>query len=187
LDAPGLSQIAMHPQDRLLSSPQWLLRTLNAGGVTAAVGGMALLMDQVWLVPSLGPSILMQCYMPRSPESRLYPLAVGQLLGVVAGLVAVGVVGLALGLPPADAGPGLHPNQVAAAVIALLLTLLLQILLRALHPPAASTAMLWALGQIPVSLGQVAGIGGAIALVAAVGEPVRRWEAKRLPKDRDSG
>jgi len=177
----------MNPQDRVLSRHQWLLRTLNAGGVTAAVGGMALFMDQVWLVPSLGPSILMQCYMPRSPESGLYPLAVGQLLGVVAGVIAVLSVGLVLGLPPSDAGPGLQPNQVVAAVIALLLTLLLQILLRALHPPAASTAMLWALGQIPVSFGQVVGIGGAIALVAAVGEPVRRWEAKRLPEDRDNG
>ena len=163
-----------------LSVLQWLGKTLNAGVVTAIIGALALWSSRAWLIPSLGPSILMQCYMPHSRESRVYSVVVGQWSGMAAGIVAVAVAGSAGG-PSELAAGALRPDQVIAAVLALTLTLLLQIPLRAVHPPAASTALLWAIGSVPFSLHAVVTVAGAIGLVGLIGEPVRRWEARRIP------
>lgn len=69
-------------------------------------------------------------------------------------------------------------------MLALLLTLLLQIGARALHPPAASMAMLRATGTVALTLHHVLATAGAVAVVGLIGEPIRRWEAKRIPRRR---
>lgn len=165
-----------------LSASQWLLRSMNAGLVTGMLGIVAIWSSTVWLIPSLGPSILMQCFMPRADESRFRHVVLGQLLGVAAGILAVTLAG-AIGEPSELATGMLRPAQVIAAALSVVATLLLQIRVRALHPPAASTALMWALGSISLTPSGLVSTVVAITLVGVLGEPVRRWEANRLPAD----
>lgn len=165
-----------------LSTHQWLLRSLNAGLLTGVLGLLAIWTDGIWLVPSLGPSILMQCFMPRARESSFRHVVIGQSIGMLSGIFAVILAG-AVGDSSELATGTLRPDQVLAAVLSVMTTLLLQLGTKTLHPPAASTALMWALGSLSLNASDLVSTVLAIALVGALGEPVRRWEATRLPAD----
>ncbi len=163
-------------------SPRWWWGALGAGLVTGALGGLALWAHVPALIPSLGPSIIMQCYLPFSPNARPYQLMVGQLLGIGAGLIAVSLTGTGH-LPSELASGALSPGQAMAAVVGVMLTLLAQVAAGAIHPPGASTALLFAVGSIRPNLEGISTVIWGILLVGIFGEGVRRWQAANMRRE----
>lgn len=138
--------------------------------VTLAVGAVALAAAQPWLFPSLGPTALTQIEYPEHPTAHFYNTVVGHLLAAAAAFACV-LAFHAQGLPPATVRA--TPERVGAAAAALALTVALTRLLRASHPPAASTALLIALGGFAVTAHDAVAIVVGVLLVATVGGGIR--------------
>ncbi len=56
-------------------------------------GLIGLLAHQPWLFPSLGPTAFLQAEQPEQPTARFYNTVVGHLHGLVAGILAVLILG----------------------------------------------------------------------------------------------
>lgn len=162
-----------HPRvtraDALVGDP------LAAAAVTAAVGLVAVVAGQPWLFPSLGPTALVQIEYPEHLTARFYNTVVGHLVAAVAAYASVLATG-AEGLPPATTH--VTPERVVAAAVALTLTVAGTRVLHASHPPAASTALLIALGGFAVSLHDAGAILAGVLLVATIGGSVRSLRAR---------
>jgi hypothetical protein len=98
---------------------RWWRRPRFAGcAIGIAVCGLAAyLAKQPLLFPSLGPSALLFFEKPTAPESSPYRAVVGHLVGILAGVAAIAVLGL-LGAPSVlEAGASLgllgEPRQLA--------------------------------------------------------------------------
>ncbi len=139
-------------------------------------GLMALVTGRVWLFPSLGPTAFLQAEAPTLPMSRLYNTLIGHLVGIIAGYLAV----IMLGLNGADSVFVIHRVTVGrmwASVIAVTLTLAGQILLKAAHAPAAATTLLITMGGFQRKWSDVADLAVGILIVAFMGECLRRLRA----------
>ncbi|NLN77940.1 MAG: HPP family protein [Armatimonadetes bacterium] len=137
---------------------------------------MALVTGRVWLFPSLGPTAFLQAEAPTLPMSRLYNTLIGHLVGIIAGYLAV----IMLGLNGADSVFVIHRVTVGrmwASVIAVTLTLAGQILLKAAHAPAAATTLLITMGGFQRKWSDVADLAVGILIVAFMGECLRRLRA----------
>lgn len=128
---------------------RYALRALERsvlGGILVMIPGtLGYLTDNLWLFPSLGPSLVLMVVLPHNKTSRAYNTFAGQLLGIVCGFAAALATG-ATGGPSALAGGHLLAPHVAAAGLAVMMMILLQLLFRAIHPPGSSTAIMIALG-----------------------------------------
>ncbi len=144
---------------------------LAASIVMVIVGAFSLASGRPILFASLGPTALLQIEYPEHRAARFYNTVVGHLAAATAAFLAVIVSG-AQSSPVATRQ--LSPERVLAATVALGLTIVLTRLLRASHPPAASTALLIALGGFDVTLHDAATIAIGVVLVAIVGGGVRR-------------
>jgi CBS-domain-containing membrane protein len=146
-----------------------------------AVGGTSLLAGQPWLFPSLGPTALVEIEYPAHRSARIYNVIVGHLSAMIAGFFAVILLG-AQRLPMALVRP--TPSRVLAAAIAISLTLAATRLLRASHPPAASTTLVVALGGFAATWHDAATIVAGVVLVAIVGRGLRRVRVLGRRRDR---
>jgi CBS-domain-containing membrane protein len=95
-------------------------------------------------------------------------------MGALAAIAAV-FLGGTEDAPPVLSANMLTLPRAAAGSIAMLLTLLLQVLARSSHPPAAATTLLIALGGFTLSIKSMLVLLAGVLLVAALGEPLRRW------------
>lgn len=126
----------------------------------------------VLLAPSLGAAILTQVATPTIPSAKLWPIAVGQLCGLLGGICGVHLAAAA-GLPPfTGAHPPLLP-RVAAVAIAMPITGIAMFATRALCPVGGATALVVALGTETANWDGVWRLGAGIALVTALGEGAR--------------
>jgi HPP family protein len=150
-----------------------IISPLVAAGITALPGLLALASGQVLLFPSLGPSAVMQAHSPEHRSSRFYNVVVSHLAGLAAADVCVLVFGLAHA-PSIFQLHAVTAARVAAAVLAIALATAAEIVLRATHPPAASTTLLVALGSFRPTLHDGALIAIGVLIVATAGEAVRR-------------
>ena len=147
------------------------------------VGVLGLVAGSPWLVPSLGPTAVLLALTPVHPTARPWNTFVGHLGGLLAGFVAVAIVGAA-GAPTVLGDHVLVPVRVGAAVIAIALTMIAGSLARASHPPAAATTLLVALGGI-ATLDQSLALMAGVATITVVGEGFRRLRIHRLtPSER---
>lgn len=153
--------------------PDWLWAPLAAALIILCVGLLALWVGQPWLFPSLGPTALMQAHVPTHRTARIYNVVIGHIMGITAGVLGVLVAGARLD-PAVTLTHMLLPAQIWAAVIAVIATLLLQEAARASHPPAASTALLIAVGGFHVTVRDMMIILAGVLLVGLIGEPLRR-------------
>jgi hypothetical protein len=147
--------------------------------VLLCVGVTGVIARQPWLFPSLGPTAFTQTEYPGHRTARFYNVLMGHGCGVAAGLLAVFVSG-ASGPPSILATARLTTARMAAAAIAVALTILLTLLLRAAHPPAVSTSLLFALGVFRPNLHDVLVIGAGVLITACAGELLRRLRLRRL-------
>jgi len=161
--------------------PDIVWAPVTVGSLTLMVGLFGLVADQPWLFPSLGPSAFLQVEKPQQATSRFYNVVVGHLHGVAAGLFAVLLL-------EADRAPALISTEevtlvrVVAAVLAATLSMLLGFVLKASHPPAAATALLFALGSYEPTIQDVMTVVAGVLMFAIAGEFLRqlRLKAKSL-------
>lgn len=163
--------------------PALLWVPASIAALTLAVGGLALVFDQPWLVASLGPTAYLQTQAPAQPAARFQNVVVGHFIAVVSAMVAVLLLG-------ADAAPSVFAAQhlsglrLAASALGLAAAALIEVGIRLSHPPAAATVLLITLGGFPATGWSAVTIMAGVLLLAGLGEPLRRW---RCPKDRRQG
>lgn len=119
-----------------------------ASGIALGVAGLiALLTRHLVLFASLGPTSIMIAQQPLLASTKPYNAVGGHLIGLGAGFFAVWVLGIA-SQPSVFTAQGVSGARVVAALLAIVLAAALEILLKAQHPPAASTTLLAALGSL---------------------------------------
>ena len=99
---------------------------------------------------------------------------------LAAGMFAVWLLG-ASSAPGVLASRELAPVRVGAAVLATVLTMIGLPLLKASHPPAAATMLLFALGGFEPNARSVGIVVVGVLIVAALGEGVRYVRLRWLP------
>lgn len=145
----------------------------------------ALLSHQPLLFPSLASTAFLVFNRPRNDAAEPRSIVLGHCCGALAGKAGLFVAGLVGAQPAVDQ---LTPPRVVAIAVAVGLTTALLLLLRAPHPPGASTAMLVALGII-TSVAELAALaGGVVVLIIQgylidhlVGLDYPLWAARRRP------
>jgi hypothetical protein len=174
--------LPLHPTS-IASIPDPIWAPITGGLLLAVVGLLGVLAGQPWLVPSLGPTAVLIAATPGHPTSRAWNTVVGHAGGLVAGFVAVAVLGAA-GAPTVLADHQLVGVRVAAAALAVGLTMAIGFLLRAGHPPAAATTMLVALGAISAPQ-DAAIVFAGVVLTATLGEGLRHFRRiRKTPAER---
>jgi CBS-domain-containing membrane protein len=107
---------------------------------------VALLTDQPFVFPSLGPTAFLLFYTPTLPTASPRNTLCGHLIGAASGYASLAVFGLL------DAGPailvGVSWSRVGAAALSLALTSGLMVWLKVPHPPAGATTLIVSLGLI---------------------------------------
>lgn len=130
------------------------------------IGALAVVTRQPLLFPSLGPSVLLFVDSPHLPSSRPLNTAVGHVLGIAAGWLALALTGL-LHAPPVTVA-GATWARVAAAVVSLALTGVVLRLLHLPHPPAGASTLIVSLGILSAPR-ELAAMVVAVLLLAALG------------------
>ncbi len=161
--------------------PDILWGPLAASALIVLIGALGVLANQPLLFPSLGPTAFLQVEDPEFRAARLYNTIVGHLVGICAGLAAVFIFHVDHDPSPMTTGI-LLPARLWASTLAVALTIALGLLLRASHPPACATTLLFALGgfkPIPRVVGIVL-LG--VVLIGFIGEGLRRFRLGRVKK-----
>jgi HPP family len=182
-DAPEPLAVAMDPASELAASrpkrlsalssiPDSIWAPLSSGLLLLIVGVAGLLVGRPWLLPSLGPTAVLQTENSAHPTSRAWNVIAGHLGGLVAGFIGV-LLFQASDAPVVLVAKQLAPERVGASVVAIALTVLFGVLLRASHPPAAATTLLVSLGSIATLVDALNLVAGVV-IIAIVGELVRR-------------
>ena len=160
--------------------PDLVWAPLAVGSLLLAVGLIGLAAGQPWLFPSLGPSAFLQAEKPGEKSARFYNMVIGHLVGMLAGVAAVLLLG-ASSAPAVLASKELVPVRLWAATLSALLTMLGLGLLKAPHPPAAATMLLVTLGAFPPTWCSAGTIVVGVLILAILGEGVRYLRLDLLP------
>lgn len=155
----------------------WLLIAILAVIVVGLIGLIAVWANIPLLFASLGPSVAIQVSTPQRRIARPWNVAVGHLIALGIGIAAVYATGAINSPPFLDSHP-LSFERVAAAAFAIGVGLFVEFLLRASHPPAASTSLLVTLGVVEINWRGIGAVLAGIALVTALGEAAR-WARMR--------
>lgn len=139
--------------------------------VLALAGTVGVALEQPWLFPSLGPTVMLFFESPESPSSRPRNALIGHATGLVAGITCYHGLGLA-GQPPAPIG-GLTVPYVVAGVLSVAITTLVLTLVRMPHPPAGATTLIVSLG-ILTRPPQLLAMASAIVLITVAGWALNR-------------
>lgn len=153
--------------------PDTIWAPLTAGFLILVVGAIGLLVNQPWLFPALGPTAFLQSERPDLKSSRFYNVVVGHLCGMVAGILAIAVLG-ATNAPGVLEASSLTPVRMWASVVAMVLTTLGCLLLKANHPPAAATTLLFSLGGFAPMRQDITTVIVSVLILAAAGEILRQ-------------
>lgn len=132
---------------------------------------LAALTREPLVFPSLGPSAWLLFSSPGSPASAPRRVLLGHAFGLLSGQLALALTGLD-GAPGALTS-GVDGARVAAVTLALAASALLAEIFDAVHPPAAATTLIVALGvlQGPADL---AAMATAILLFVGIALGVER-------------
>jgi hypothetical protein len=150
-----------------------LLRSVLGGLLVLLAGGLGYITGNLWLFPSLGPSIFMMVGSPHLKASSLYNVTVGHLVGIISGYTLAIITGAAY-VPSALAVGYLQLSHVVASCIAIALVILINIFLKASHPPAVATTFLITLGGFKATWNDLSAILIGIAIIAVAGEITRQ-------------
>jgi hypothetical protein len=162
----------------IASIPDPIWGSAAAGLLLLVVGLLGVLVGVPWLVPSIGPTAVLIAVTPGHPAARPWNTIVGHAGGMLAGFLAVVILGAA-SAPTVLGDHQLVPVRVAAAAIAIALTIGLGFLLRASHPPAAATTLLVALGSVATSEQALVVLAGVV-VTAGIGEILRELRRERI-------
>lgn len=150
---------------------------LAAAASVGAMAALAAYTDEPLVFPSLGPSAWLLFFSPDAPSSAPRRVFLGHGAGLAAGQLALWITGLA-GAPGALV-TGVDGARVAAVVLALAGAAAMADRLDAVHPPAAATTLIVALGMLqgPRTL---AAMAIAIVLFTAIAVGMRRIVRPRV-------
>jgi len=159
--------------------PDIVWSPLVAGIIVLVPGLVGLATGKVLLFPSLAPTAILQAHTPEHPTARAYNVVVSHVLGLLAGFGAVAAFGIATA-PSVFELRSLSPERVGASVAAVMAAMLLEKVLRAPHPPAASTTLLVALGSFKPTMRDTVAVVSGVLMVAMVGEAFRRLRLRHV-------
>ena len=151
--------------------------TLGEGGLVLALAAIGWATKQPLIFASLGPTAYELVEQPRLPSARPYNVIVGHLIGLGSGLLAVYVLN-AWSAPNVISTGIVSTSRMWATTASAALTTFTSLLLKARQPAALATTLLVSLGAMQTPRDAVAIVAGVL-LIAAVGEPVRRFRLRQ--------
>lgn len=125
---------------------------------------------------SLGPTAYEIVEQPRLQSARSYNVIAGHFVALAAGWIALWVFH-ARAAPTATLEGFVVGPRLWASLLAVILTTFVTLAIRASQPAALSTTLLVTLGSMQTPRDAVA-IVISVLMLAAVGEPLRRWRAQ---------
>jgi CBS domain-containing membrane protein len=144
-----------------------------ARGVAVGIPGLiALWTHHLILFASLGPTGVMAAQQPLLSSTKPYNCIAGHMIGLGSGFLAVWTLGIA-SQPSVFTAHAISGSRVCAAVMAIAIAILVESLLRARHPPAASTTLLAALGSLRLDWTYTWEVLAGVVAVTATGELLR--------------
>lgn len=147
--------------------------------MTLAISGVVgLAIEQPYLFPSLGPTVMLFFESPKQPAASAKHAILGHLVGILVG--AACLYGFGLGDDPAVTEQGLKLARVVAAALSVALTALLLRAIRSPHPPAGATTLLVSLGVLKSST-ELVTMMLAVLLVTVVAVTFNRLLAVEHP------
>ncbi|WP_422656671.1 HPP family protein [Methanosarcina sp. UBA5] len=149
-----------------------LLRSVLGDLLVLLAGGLGYITGNLWLFPSLGPSIFMLVESPHLKSSSLYNMTVGHLVGIISGYILAIITGAAYVQSPFVIGH-LQLSHVVASCIAIALVILIHIPLKVSHPPAVATTFLITPGSFKATWADLSTILIGIVIIAVAGEIAR--------------
>lgn len=149
----------------------WVPLAAMTALVPAAV--LAAATRQLFLFASLGPTAIMVVQQSQHRSARAYNVVVGHTVGAIAGFTWVYALGLSHA-PSIFVLQEVTVPRALAALGALGSAAILESILKAQHPPAASTTLLIALGSFHPIWRDIGALAGGIVAVAAAAEALRR-------------
>lgn len=172
--------VANPDQSKTRPGGRWdiVIAPLCEAALICAAGLAAWLTRQPMIFTSLGPTAFEMIEMPHRRSAQPYNVLAGHAVGLAAGFAALWITG-AWWLPAVSVGH-VALARVGAAALASLLTVLGTMLAKATQPAALSTTLLIALGTLQTPR-DAAVIMGAVALITALGEPLRIWRNQQSP------
>ncbi len=172
---------APHPRRWPPDVPDIVWGPLAAETLIILIGALGAFANQPLLFPSLGPTAFLQVEDPEVRMARFYNTVMGHIIGVSAGLIAVFL--LRANRTPSPMATGiLTPDRIAASTLAVALTIIFSLLLRASHPPACATTLLFALGGFAPTARVVSLVLAGVLLIGVIGEVLRRFRLGRSKK-----
>ena len=135
-------------------------------GVTAlgTITVMAYLTDLMLLFPPLGPSAFILFHTPLSETASPRNVIMSHTLALLAGLLAVTLAGLVFPDVGVSAQTGLNWAGVCAIALAMGLASMAMVSLGCVHPPAAATALIAAMGFLD-NIVQISGVLMAVIIL----------------------
>lgn len=149
-----------------------LKRSVLGGALVMIPGTLGYLTGNIWLFPSLGPTIFLILVWPDQKTATTYNTFMGHIIAIVCGYAAVLAISTA-GVPSALTIGYLLAPHVAAAGAAVTVMMLLQLFARATHPPGASTAIMITLGAFSATWQDCLMIFMGVVITTIVGQAAR--------------
>ena len=140
---------------------------LSVSGITAlgTIAAMAYLTDFMLLFPPLGPSAFLLFYTPLSESASPRNLILAHAMALLAGLGALAVAQALVPETGAVASGAMNGSHVTAVALAMGAISISMVVLRCVHPPAAATALIAAMGYLE-NIVQVGGVLIAVLFLA---------------------
>ena len=155
-----------------------LFATVGEGALVVSLAAIGWAAHMPFIFPSLGPTAFEQVERPKAPSSRLYNVVIGHFVALACGFLALWLLH-AWNAPVVTTAKFVPLVRLAAATVAVILTIATTLALKANQPASLATTLLVSLGSMQTARDAVA-IIVAVLILAAIGEPVRRFYAKEV-------
>lgn len=153
--------------------------------VLGIIAAFALWTQEGWLAPSVAAAAFLQVFSPDQPAARPYSIAVGQIIGGIAGFI--GVLVMSAGTAPLFSGAHhLTDGRFWAVLIAVAIASTGQTIAKAPNPAGGATAVVVAMGAETATWAAAGRLLIGILLVTTLGE-IARQAMLRLESAQSAG